>query len=219
MVADFIYHRIMNVLPGSATLAALMTISCLATAAGVTSLSAEPAAPGAPARALEAYNAGLAAKESAWNLEAQADAAARSERRNDYQQRAQSAYALAVEHQRAALKANPTLAEAANELGYALRKTGKPRDALRSYNYALLLNPNLAEARQYRAEALLTLGEFDATRTAYVELSRSRPDLAAQLMQTFQRWRAGISDTSNSAARDFASWVDARNAAPPASGW
>ncbi|MBI1725288.1 MAG: tetratricopeptide repeat protein, partial [Candidatus Tectomicrobia bacterium] len=54
-----------------------------------------------------------------------------------------------------AVKADPKHYQAYNMLGYALRKTGKPKEALEAYNRALSLKPDYAPAIEYRGEAHL----------------------------------------------------------------
>lgn len=61
-------------------------------------------------------------------------------------------YEKAVKKFEAALKKNPNMAEAHNNLGYALRKQGDGNyeRSLSHYNRAIELNPHLAEAYMYR---------------------------------------------------------------------
>lgn len=60
----------------------------------------------------------------------------------------------------AALKKNPNMAEAYNNLGYSLRKQepAKFDEALRHYNRAIDLNPKLAEAYMYRGVLHMLMG-------------------------------------------------------------
>ena len=51
------------------------------------------------------------------------------------------------------MKIYPQNYKAANELGYALRKSGDYRKAIGAYNYALEINPNFHQATEYRGEA------------------------------------------------------------------
>ena len=54
--------------------------------------------------------------------------------------KAQKAYKQAVGKQGEAIKLDPQNYQAANELGFALRKTGDYRKALGAYNFALQIN-------------------------------------------------------------------------------
>ncbi len=63
----------------------------------------------------------------------------------------------------AALAKNPSIAEAHNNLGYALRKQGPENyeEALRHYDRAIELNANLAEAYMYRGVLYMLMGKED----------------------------------------------------------
>ena len=80
----------------------------------------------------------------------------------------------------AAVQANPQHHEAANELGYALRRMGQYSQAIQWYDHALELQPKFLEAIEYRGEAYLAVGKIDAAKQAYMELFRNDPELAAQ---------------------------------------
>ena len=72
-------------------------------------------------------------------------------------------YAKAQAKFEAALKKNPDMAEAHNNLGYALRKQGSANNAkaLDHYNRAIQLNGNLAEAYMYRGVLHMLMGNED----------------------------------------------------------
>ena len=101
-----------------------------------------PAAPAVPAPAVSPerrYNEGLAlAKRRDWRG-------------------AETAY-------RDALRARPTLAEAWNGLGYALRNQGKYEESVRAYYEALRLRPAYPEALEYLGEAYVQMGRIDEAR-------------------------------------------------------
>ena len=61
----------------------------------------------------------------------------------------------------AALKKNPKMAEAHNNLGYSLRKQGtsNQKEALSHYNKAIELKPDLAEAYMYRGVLYMLMGQ------------------------------------------------------------
>ena len=65
---------------------------------------------------------------------------------------------------RDALRAKPTLAEAWNGLGYALRNQEKYEESLRAYHEALRLRPDYPEALEYLGEAYVKLGRLDDAR-------------------------------------------------------
>ncbi len=65
---------------------------------------------------------------------------------------------------RDALRARPTLAEAWNGLGYALRNQGKYEESVRAYYEALRLRPVYPEALEYLGEAYVQMGRIDEAR-------------------------------------------------------
>jgi tetratricopeptide (TPR) repeat protein len=183
-------------------------------AAGSASITPAPTEPDRmAAKAVAAYELGLEQKQRAWALEAKAAKSEDTVLTEAFLKHAIEAYALAVEHQREALAANPRLAEAANELGYALRRTGHPKEALHAYNYALLLKPDFPEAKEYKAEALLALTDYPATQAIYMDLFRTAPDQAAVLMQALETWRQSLGEKLDGDTRAFADWIAARKTA------
>jgi len=95
--------------------------------------------PAAPRSADTDYNAGLQAK-------------------------AAQQFPAAITSFRHAVEARPNFPEAWNELGFALRQTGKYEEALRAYDQALKLRPNFPEAMEYLGEAYVKLGRVDDAR-------------------------------------------------------
>ncbi|MBI1725495.1 MAG: tetratricopeptide repeat protein, partial [Candidatus Tectomicrobia bacterium] len=68
-----------------------------------------------------------------------------------------------------------------NMLGYALRKTGDPKEALEAYNRALALKPDYAPALEYRGEAHLMLKDRKAAVEDYQALVKLGSPLARDL--------------------------------------
>jgi tetratricopeptide (TPR) repeat protein len=90
-------------------------------------------------------------------------------------------YASAQAKFEAALKKNPNMAEAYNNLGFSLRKQGPANyeAALRNYNRAIELDPNLAEAYMYRGVLHMLMGNEDkalADHRALTKLNRNLAD-------------------------------------------
>ena len=82
---------------------------------------------------------------------------------------------------RDALRARPTLAEAWNGLGYALRNQGKYEDSVRAYHEALRLRPAYPEALEYLGEAYVQMGRLEEARRLLDrlrELNAPEADLA-----------------------------------------
>ena len=83
----------------------------------------------------------------------------------------------------AALAKNPSMAEAHNNLGYALRKQGPENyeEALRHYDRAIELKPNLAEAYMYRGVLYMLMGKEDKALEDHRALTRLDRKLADAL--------------------------------------
>ncbi len=174
-------------------------------AAGTPGASAEEVPEGQSAgdTASAHYQRGLSAKERALAREAAAARAADAEARAAQQAAADEAFEEAVTYFGKALKLQLDHYEAANELGYSLRKTGDYRKALGAYNFALTIKPDFYPAIEYRGEAYLALGMLDKAKDAYLTLFRNDPQLAAQLL-------AAMAGTEADAA--FTAWVEERQA-------
>ena len=86
----------------------------------------------------------------------------------------------------AAVAKNPNMAEAHNNLGYALRKQGPQnyQEALRQYDRAIELNDKLAEAYMYRGVLYMLLGNEDKALQDHRVLTRLNRKLADELQAT-----------------------------------
>jgi len=83
----------------------------------------------------------------------------------------------------AALKANPNLAEAHNNLAFVLRKQGTQnfKLSLEHYNKAIQLKPNLAEAYMYRGVLYTQMGRKTDAQSDLAKLQKMNPHLAKEL--------------------------------------
>jgi len=160
--------------------------------------------------AKRSYQAGLRHKEKAWKLEEKAAKEEDAEDRDALLAKARNSYEKAIGAQSAALKAVPTHYEAANELGYALRKTGQYEKAIASYNRALELNAVYFPAVEYRAEAYLATGQLEKAKTSYMTLFRNDRKLADQLMRAMDEWVE--KQPAGDETKSFAEWVKERQA-------
>jgi Flp pilus assembly protein TadD len=96
-------------------------------------------------------------------------------------------FGAAADSFRRAVEGRPDFPEAWNELGFALRNTGKYEDALRAYDQALKLRPNFPEALEYLGEAYAKLGRLNEARAV---LERLRPLDAARAQELDEAIRA-----------------------------
>jgi len=97
-------------------------------------------------------------------------------------------YAAAQVKFEAALKENPNLAEAHNNLAYCLRKQSPENFAssLEHYNEALRLNPKLAQAYEYRGVLFVELGRKADAEKDLETLKQLSPKLAADLSRAIK---------------------------------
>jgi tetratricopeptide (TPR) repeat protein len=160
------------------------------------------------------YRSGLKQKDKALKAHAKATAATSDRSRARQEKRADKAFGKAIEHFKKVLQVDPRHYKAANELGYALRRTGDYKSAIGAYNYALQLKPDFLEAIEYRGEALMNMGFFSETRKAYLKLYREDQQLAAELMAAMKVWvndHAGEGSEPSEAEQGFADWVRERS--------
>lgn len=156
------------------------------------------------------YQSGLRAKAKAWKLE---EKAAQEEDQKDREKllaKAQKAYEGAIRSQTAAIKAFPKHYEAQNELGYALRRTGKYAEAIAAYDRALEINSAYFPAVEYRGEAYLGVGQLEKVKASYMVLFRNERALADQLMTAMDAWLE--KQPAGDATASFAEWVKERKA-------
>jgi len=81
-------------------------------------------------------------------------------------------WAAAADAFRKSVTFDPELAEAWNELGYALRNLKRYPESLAAYDRALKLRPDFPEALEYLGEAYVQMGRLDDARRV---LDRLRP--------------------------------------------
>ena len=159
-----------------------------------------------------ALRAGIRLRDKALKQEAKATNAKSDRAREKALKKATKLYERAAKKQGDALKYNPRNYAAANELGYALRKSGEYRKAIGAYNYALQLNPRFYQATEYRGEAFLALGLFAETQADYMTLFRNDQALAEMLMQKYDAWLEARNGSMNDSEQAFAKWVEERKA-------
>jgi tetratricopeptide (TPR) repeat protein len=92
-------------------------------------------------------------------------------------------YAAAQEKFEQALALNEAMAEAHNNLAFSLRMQGMHNfeRALRHYNRALELKPDLARAYMYRGVLFIQMGDLTRARADHAQLLQLDEELAAKL--------------------------------------
>ena len=157
-----------------------------------------------------AFRQGVKHRDRALKQEAKAATATNEKKRTKAIARAEKEFQKAIKKQGQALSLNPKNYKAANELGYALRKTGDFRKAIGAYNYALEINPEFHQATEYRAEAFLALGYYELAQDAYMTLFRADRALADELMTAFESWQENQSEDLDDSQTAFVAWVEER---------
>ncbi|MDH3643224.1 MAG: hypothetical protein OES38_14075 [Gammaproteobacteria bacterium] len=154
------------------------------------------------------YKSGLRYKKRAWKHEEKAAAASTAEKREKLLAKAAKAFEKAVAQQLKAMQADPQHFEAANELGYGLRRLGGAKQAIEWYDLALQLKPDFFEAVEYRGEAYLATGNLDGAKAAYMELFRNDRALAEQLLDAMERWLVAQDGAAPAPQHsEFSAWV------------
>lgn len=93
-----------------------------------------------------------------------------------------------------AIKENPTIAEAHNNLGYTLRKQGAAnyQESLEHYNRAIEQKPKLAEAYMYRGVLYIEMGRKSDAEAGLGTLQKLSPRLAKELAKSLRLARKKI---------------------------
>lgn len=88
-----------------------------------------------------------------------------------------------------ALSYNGKMKEAHNNLGYCLRRVGKLPESLAAYDKAIELDPDFAQAREYRGETYLALAQPDKAEAELAALKELKSKYAEQLQQAITMYR------------------------------
>lgn len=165
-------------------------------------------------KARDSYNAGVRLVQKADELAAVAKQV--DERKKPKSRaKAEQAYASAMKKFVTATELAPADPQAWNYAGYTYRKLGNLEAALAAYDRALAIQPNFAEAIEYRGQACLALNRLAEAKEAYLALFAGNRKLAASLLVAMQDWiserRAGPAEIDGAALESFASWVSERN--------
>ena len=123
-------------------------------------------------------------------------------------------YREARERFDAATKADPSVKEAWNLVGYTNRRLGDYEASLAAYEKALALNPTYSEAIEYRGEAYLALNRVDDAKTAYMTLFAGSRAHAATLLSAMRAWvierRARPAGLAKADVDALAQWIEER---------
>jgi len=157
--------------------------------------SPEEKAAEAVKKATKEYNKGVKNMDKAHKIAVRGDSAFAFNYRATADAKARKEYEKAIKRFNKAIDHNPEMKEAFNNLGYCYRKIDRLKESLEAYEKAIALDPNFAQAREYRGETFLAMGDL-ANATAEFEFLESinspYADTLAQSMELFQLRKIGL---------------------------
>ncbi|HEU4779410.1 MAG TPA: tetratricopeptide repeat protein [Steroidobacteraceae bacterium] len=166
-------------------------------------------------KARNLYNAGVRLVQKADELNADAMHQADERKKTKVRAKAEQAYAMAMKKFATATELQPADFQAWNYLGYTHRKLGKYDTALAAYDRSLKLQPNYADAIEYRGHAYLGLNRLAEAKEAYLTLFAGNRKLAATLLAAMQEWvgerRGNAAGIDGATVESFATWVSERS--------
>jgi tetratricopeptide (TPR) repeat protein len=83
-------------------------------------------------------------------------------------------------------------AELLNLQGFALRKMGKNKEAISSYQKALKLKPDFPQAKEYLGVAFLNSKNISEAQSIYSELKKTSPEYAKMLEQEAKKLKINL---------------------------
>jgi tetratricopeptide (TPR) repeat protein len=140
------------------------------------------------AAAQKAYKAGVKSLAKAHEFEEIAAKAPNADKKADALVKVNDAYGKALDQFTEALSNKGDMFEAWNNVGYIHLRLGAFNESIDDYNHTLALKPDLLEAIEHRAEALMGVDRLDDAKAAYMDLFNHARPLADQLMATMQKW-------------------------------
>lgn len=175
-------------------LAILLTVAALLLPVAALAGGSPPQAPAAKAdastaKALAAYNEGVAKVKKADAMGTGASKVYAFDYSAKPDGKALREYEAAIADFARAVSLKPDHKESHNYLGYCYRRVGKLEHSLASYGKAIKLDPKFALAREYRGETYLALGRVAEAEAELAELRKLDPEQAAVLEQSLALYR------------------------------
>lgn len=140
-------------------------------------------------KATNAYNDGVRRVDHAKEIGLKGDSAYAYNYRATSDAKARREYEKAVKNFTKAIELNPQMKEAHNNLGFCFRKLGKLTESLASYDAAIALDSNFAQAREYRAETYLALGQLSNAEAELTFLKSLKSPFADQLARSIEMYK------------------------------
>ncbi len=103
--------------------------------------------------------------------------------------KAEEEYGKAVTDFQAATGLRPNMIEALNDLGFCLRKLDRLPESLQAYNKALAIDSLNVQAREYRGELYLAMGNADGANGDLQTLERLKSPLAKELTKSIEEFQ------------------------------
>jgi tetratricopeptide (TPR) repeat protein len=138
--------------------------------------------------AISLYNDGIAYRDKAAKLEAEAAAEPDARKKEKLLAKAKDKHEDSIKKFMDSTKKNARLYGAWGSLGYAYRKVGNYPASLEAYGKALEIEPNYTPAIEYRAEAYLALNRLDDVKSVYITLFRIDRPRADELSAAIEKW-------------------------------
>lgn len=146
----------------------------------------EEQASDAKKQAISEYNSGVKHMEAGRTIGRKGDSIYAYNYRATSDARARKEFEKAVENFQQAIALAPNMPEAYNNLGYSYRKLGNLSASLTAYARAIELNRDFAQAREYRGETYLALGDLSKAQEELNFLTQLKSPYADTLAKSIE---------------------------------
>ena len=136
--------------------------------------------------AVDHYNSGVKAMAKARETALKGDSTFAFNYRATSDAKVKKHFEKAVREFEQAAKLDPKMKEALNNLGYCYRKLGMLTESLAAYDKAIGIDPNFAQAREYRGETYLALAQLDKAKAELTFLIDAKSPYADSLTRAIQ---------------------------------
>lgn len=137
-------------------------------------------------QAIAAYNDGVKHMESARKIGQKGDSIYAYNYRATSDAKAKKEFQKATEDFESAIALNPRMPEAYNNLGYSYRKLGNLDKSLAAYAMAIELDTYFAQAREYRGETYLAMGDLPKAQDELNFLKQMKSQYADTLAKSIE---------------------------------
>ncbi len=142
--------------------------------------------------AVDHYNAGVKAMTKARETAIKGDSTFAFNYRATSDAKVKKHFEKAAREFEQAAKLDPKMKEALNNLGYCYRKLGKLTESLAAYDKAIAIDPNFAQAREYRGETFLAMAQLERAKTELQFLSDLKSPYADSLSRAIELYELAM---------------------------